>query len=452
MLPRALISAIDTDANRLMRRPQTRASHGANAGTGVVTKSLTRRGDAERARRCGRTANENAGDEPRHHRVLHWPALSGLRLGLHVLLRRDENVALPEAIAVGERDRRRLTLGEQLFHLGLVLAGEYRDRPDIGAVRLHLVGLLQEPERDARIVLQDARGLLHDKVADHRELGVVHQVGRALHEAVARAERLGPLEEAGARHAVVGEVRGEIIDVLRLAIGAREDDVDALGGSPRIAVRRRHEFSVVGDADEVNLFDGLAGARQEYVEDGQGAVELRAVQVAAHLAGDEVAVLEEGAQRGPDARKLGGHRAFAELRDVGDLARHFEARHQVILGAGEEGVGVHEVGAGEEVVERLAAVGQRDLRPLADLGELALLLIGPDAVERLGVFDPVPLLGERGERRIRRHRKAGQESGRIVWSCIGAAGRRGAHHDGKAQQQRKNPGEQHRVHSPLRVK
>src|SRR6266581_8765309 len=102
----------------------------------------------------------------------------------------------PPAIADAEIDR--LRAREQFGVALLVAAGEFTDRPEIAAKR-------EEPplprivirKRNSGIVLDDGRAVGEQPVAHGSEVAGVQQIGRALDQAIAGAERLAELEEAG---------------------------------------------------------------------------------------------------------------------------------------------------------------------------------------------------------------------------------------------------------------
>src|SRR5579883_2544663 len=129
-----------------------------------------------------------------------------------ILANGEEQVRLvrPPAVADAEIDRRR-ALAEKLGELGLVGVGEDAERLDVAAERLETPFLAIEiRERDAGVVLEQ-RGAVGDQEFTHLgEAVTVHQVGRALDQAVARRELVAELHEAAAREAVVGQIGAEV--------------------------------------------------------------------------------------------------------------------------------------------------------------------------------------------------------------------------------------------------
>ncbi len=107
-----------------------------------------------------------------------------------ILAHRQQQVRIVPAMAIAdpEIERRRLGFLEQLAKPRLTAAGEYRDRPEIGAERLEVPGVRPERrERNSGVVLHDLLRVLQHEVADLGEVPAVHQIGRTLEQAVAVA-------------------------------------------------------------------------------------------------------------------------------------------------------------------------------------------------------------------------------------------------------------------------
>ena len=80
------------------------------------------------------------------------------------------------------------------------------------------------------------------------------------------------------------------------------------------------------ERDRRDALDGLAGARQEHVEDRQRAADLAGAQVALHLLGDEEAEAQDRAQRVLDIVERRANDAARQFGQVGHLPRTAPAR------------------------------------------------------------------------------------------------------------------------------
>ena len=336
----------------------------------------------------------------------------------------DVRLRRPPAIADAEVERGRALAVEVVQHR---LIGVRED-----AERRHVVSeghelplvRLEEANGHAGVILHHDVAVVDDVAADGREVVGVQQVGRALDEAVGQAEGIAELEEAAGLHAVVGEIGREIVERLRLAVGSgREGDLRA---ARRILRQRRIvgglHVAVGVERHEAHVADRLAGALEEHVEDRQRAAEPAAGELAAHLLGDEEAVVQHGVERVLDASYAALHLSPRHAGEVGDLADRLECGHDVGVGARIEGVGVEEVRPAEEVEHGRLARRQVLRRPRLDLRELTLVERGPGGVEALGVLLPASVLGVGGERGVRRRRHAGEDLRRIVRGCDGCSG------------------------------
>ena len=106
----------------------------------------------------------------------------------------------------------------------------------------------------------------------------------------------------------------------------------------------------------LTLLHGLARARQEHVEDRQGAADLARLQIGLHLLGDEEAEAQDRTQRALDIVERGRDAAARQSRQVGHRADRLERAQHVGRRLGIERVRVEKVRAGEHVEHgRLAA-------------------------------------------------------------------------------------------------
>ena len=183
------------------------------------------------------------------------------------------------AIADAEIERRRLGLLEQLAEPRLTAAGEYRDRPEIGAERLEVPDVRPERrQRNSGVVLHDLLRMRQHEVAHLGEVAAVHQVGRALEQAVAVAERRGEFQEAaGCRRRRsrrrCGNSRASAPGRCRVA-----STIFTPGTHAARLAHGRMKIAVPVEVDEADLADRLAGARDIDVEDRKRAGEIAAAQ------------------------------------------------------------------------------------------------------------------------------------------------------------------------------
>ena len=188
-------------------------------------------------------------------------------------------------------------------------------------------------------------------------------------------------------------------------------------------VRRPCASSAIGrDAP-----DGLAGARQEHVEDRQRAADLAGAQVGLHLLGDEEAEAQDRAQRALDIVERGGDAAARQPRQVRHRARPAPARsarrsspsNRTRWRRGSPGPTEH--------VEhgRLAAPPDW-LRPRRGSSRAGAVRAGRRRRRRIwhGAARPDP--GQRHQRRVGRRLHAGEEFRGVVGRVrIGANGKHG---------------------------
>src|SRR6476660_2228524 len=101
------------------------------------------------------------------------------------------------APAIADAEVYRLAAPEQLRILRLVPSGEFRNRTGIVAKRKEPPFLpVVTVERNAGIVLDDGGAVGEQKVAHDGEIAGVHQIGRALDQAVAGRQRPTKFQEA----------------------------------------------------------------------------------------------------------------------------------------------------------------------------------------------------------------------------------------------------------------
>ncbi len=153
--------------------------------------------------------------------------------------------------------------------------------------------------------------------------------------------------------------------------------------------------ALVVERDHLDVADGLAGAREEDIEDRQGAVDLVGVQVDLHLLGDEEGEAQDRAERALDIVERGADRTARQPRQIGHRTDRLQRAEHIGAGLGIEGVGVEEIRAAEHVEHGRPGRGQVDVGPAADLRELPLLELGKGAVEEFCVALPSRVLRQR---------------------------------------------------------
>src|SRR5882762_9389083 len=99
--------------------------------------------------------------------------------------------------AIADPEIHRVRLPEQLGIGFLVAAGEFGDRAGIATEREEAPFLRAViSERNAGIILDDGGAVVEDEITHDGEVAGVHEIGRALDQAVAGPERRAELEEA----------------------------------------------------------------------------------------------------------------------------------------------------------------------------------------------------------------------------------------------------------------
>src|SRR5918999_3921084 len=134
----------------------------------------------------------------------------------------------------------------------------------------------------------------------------MHQIRGALDEAVARAEALAELEESAVPDAPVGEVGAEIVKRLRAASAARKDDLHSGGGGRRAGLARRLQRSVLVDVNEAHVAYRFPRAREKHIQDRERAGQLAAMELPAHVLGDEETVIQHIIERRSEVPKRVG--------------------------------------------------------------------------------------------------------------------------------------------------
>src|SRR5262249_5034419 len=160
------------------------------------------------------------------------------------------------------------------------------------------------------------------ELTNAREGTAMQEIGGALDEAVAAPQLLAELEEAALAHAVVGEIGAEVIERLRAAVATGKIDLYRARRGRRAL--EGPETAVGLQLDIAHIVDGLAGAGEKNVKDGQSTGELAAAQVRAHLRGNEIAVAQHLPQRHPDVVEPSRQRMAPQLDKVGNWAGGLE--------------------------------------------------------------------------------------------------------------------------------
>ena len=182
-----------------------------------------------------------------------------------------------------ERNRARIHSGA-IRPVELRVTAQLKDRQGIGvdSEKLDRPFTREEtPERNARIILQDQRGIPQQEVSGLRKGIKRQQIGCRFQIGGSGTQITQPGKKAAALLAV-GEVGLKIIKGLRRAAGAVIDQLDSRG-----CEGPHHRYRV----------DHVARERQLRVEDGKDPSERSLHELGFHLAGDEIAAEERGVQR-----------------------------------------------------------------------------------------------------------------------------------------------------------
>ena len=145
---------------------------------------------------------------------------------------------------------------------------------------------------------------------------------------------------------------------------------------------------VVVQRDRTDAPDGLARARQEHVEDRQGAADLAGLQIGLHLLGDEEAEAQDRAQRTLDVVERRRDAAARQSRQIRHRAHRLQRAQHIGRGLRIERVRVEKIRAAEHVEHGRPRRGEIGVRPGADLRQLALLELRKRAIEEFGVALP----------------------------------------------------------------
>src|SRR5262249_2917949 len=133
--------------------------------------------------------------------------------------------------------------------------------------------------RDSAVVLQNQSALFQDEIAQIAISVAMQQIGCALDEGIGLAERTAEFEQSALVQAFVGNIAAEIVKRLpRMGLVGKDDSY-----ASHAVLRRRCglpafafgvgwlDVAVLVKDDGLGFADGLSGARQEYVDDRQGA-------------------------------------------------------------------------------------------------------------------------------------------------------------------------------------
>ena len=174
------------------------------------------------------------------------------------------------------------------------------------------------------------------------------------------------------------------------------------------------EIALLVEADEAHLVDGLAGARQEHIQDRQRAVDRPGGQLRLHVFGDEEAQVEDRGQRALHIAQAGIHGAARKTGQLRHVADRLEAAQHIGRGRREKRRGVEEIRAAEHVQHGVVLLRQVLLGEGAHLRQRAGVLAGEDRIEEARVLRPARIFGQCRQRRARRRRQAGEEARGIV--------------------------------------
>ncbi len=242
----------------------------------------------------------------------------------------------------------------------------------------------------------------------------MQQIGRALDQAIRGRQSLAELQEAAALHAPVGKIGCEIIQRLFLTIAACEHNPHP----PRYVGAGIFVGEVCGplvvERDQADIADGLSRARQEDIQQRQGAADRSGLQVGLHLLGNEKTETQDRTERLLDVVKVGPDTAARHFRQIRHLPDRLERAQHIGHSLRVKRVRIEEVGAAEHVEHGRPRRGQIGVRPGSDFRKLALLQLPERAIEEFGVPLPRRLIRQRRQRRIRRWRHPGQETRGIV--------------------------------------
>ena len=89
-------------------------------------------------------------------------------------------------------------------------------------------------------------------------------------------------------------------------------------------------------------------------------------------------------------------------------------RHHIGAGGGKQGNGMQRIGTAEEIEYRVVRCGEPRFRERANLSEVSAVFLTENRIEAPSIGLPGRVLGERGERRIGRRGKPGEESRGVV--------------------------------------
>ena len=128
----------------------------------------------------------------------------------------------------------------------------------------------------------------------------MQQIRSALDQAVAGRERRAEFQEAARFHAGVGKIGREIIQGLFQTVAAGERDAHAAHGIRSGIFAGEIRSALVVQRDRTDAPQSHARARQEHVEDRQGAADLARLQIGLHLLGDEEAEAQDRTERALD--------------------------------------------------------------------------------------------------------------------------------------------------------
>ena len=184
--------------------------------------------------------------------------------------------------------------------------------------------------------------------------------------------------------------------------------------------------------------DGLAGARQEHIEDRQRPVDRPVRQLRLHVVGDEEAVVHERADRALDVLQRVLEERTLQRGQLRDVADGLETGKHVSRCVGEERGGVEEVRPAEHVQHGVVLVGQVLLGKGANPRQRRGVLPLENCIEIARVVLPARIAGQRRQWRIGRRRQPGQE----VRGIVGGRGIGGAHRR-ERQCQRHRHGQKH---------
>ncbi len=160
--------------------------------------------------------------------------------------------------------------------------------------------------------------------------------------------------------------------------------------------------------------NGLAGPRQEHVEDRQGPVDRPLVQLRLHVAGDEEAETEQRTKRGFEVAQRSIDRRMTEAGELRNIANRFETGQNVGRRIGKKRSGVKKIRTAEHVQHGVMIVGQLLAGERPNLGKRGAVLARENRIEIVCVLLPELIFRKRRERRVGRWWQPSQESGGVV--------------------------------------